>query len=64
MKREYDLQFAQQVVSEDDGANIYDRQDEFFVPLSGFHDIERPGPNLHIYVRRDDVAGTPARGSD
>ena len=64
VKREYDLQFAQQVVSEDDGANIYDRQDEFFVPLSGFHDIERPGPNLHIYVRRDDVAGTPARGSD
>jgi hypothetical protein len=61
VKREYELQFAEQVVSEDDGTNIYDRQDEFFVPLSGFHDIERPGPNLHIYVRRDDVAGTAAR---
>jgi hypothetical protein len=53
VKREYDLQFVQQVVAEDDPANTYDRQDEFFVPLDGFHQIERPGPNLRVYVRRD-----------
>lgn len=52
LEREYDLQFVQQVVPEDDPANIYDRQDEFFVPLAGFHQIERPGPNVRIYVRR------------
>ncbi len=32
--------------------NTYDRQDEFYLPLDGFHAIERPGPNLTIYVRR------------
>jgi hypothetical protein len=55
VRREYGLQFVQQIVSEDDRANVYDRQDEFFVPLGGFHGIERPGPNLRVYVRRDDA---------
>jgi 4-amino-4-deoxy-L-arabinose transferase-like glycosyltransferase len=59
LEREYDLQFAQQVVAEDDAANTYDRQDELFVPLAGFHQVERPGPNLRVYVRRD--AGTTPR---
>jgi 4-amino-4-deoxy-L-arabinose transferase-like glycosyltransferase len=53
LDREYDLQFAQMVAGEDDGANTYDRQDEFYLPLAGFHRVERPGPNLRIYVRRD-----------
>ncbi len=52
LTREYELQFEQQVVAEDDPRNVYDRQDEFFVPLAGFHAVERPGPNLRIYVRR------------
>ncbi len=52
LARDYDLQFVRQVVGEDDRLNIYDQQDEFFVPLAGFHDVERPGPNLRIYVRR------------
>ena len=52
LEREYDLQFVQKVVAEDDPANTYDRQDEFFVPLAGFHQVDRPGPNLRIYVRR------------
>lgn len=55
VEREYDLRFVQKVVAEDDLANTYDRQDEFFVPLAGFHQVERPGPNLRIYVRRDAV---------
>jgi hypothetical protein len=31
---------------------IYDWQDEFYLPLSGFGGIVRPGPDLEIYVRK------------
>jgi hypothetical protein len=31
---------------------VYDRQDAFFLPMAGFRGIERPGPNVQIYVRR------------
>jgi len=31
---------------------VYDWQDAFYVPLEGFEGVERPGPNLMIYVRR------------
>ena len=58
LEREYDLQFTQTVVAENDPANTYDRQDEFFVPYAGFHEVERPGPNLRIYVRRGSVASS------
>jgi hypothetical protein len=40
-------------VSSPDARNVYDRQDDFYLPMAGFHGIERPGPNLHVYVRRD-----------
>jgi hypothetical protein len=52
LEREYDLAFVRMVVAEDDPANVYDRQDEFFVPLGGFHRVEAPGPNIRIFVRR------------
>jgi len=32
---------------------VYDWQDEFYIPLSGFDGVSRPGPNYKIYVRRD-----------
>jgi hypothetical protein len=32
---------------------VYDWQDEFYLPLAGFHAVRRPGPNLSIYVRPD-----------
>jgi hypothetical protein len=32
---------------------VYDWQDEFYLPLRGFRDIWRPGPNLTVYVRPD-----------
>jgi hypothetical protein len=32
---------------------VYDWQDQFYLPLSGFRDIWRPGPNLMIYARPD-----------
>jgi hypothetical protein len=48
---DYELQFELAVVGVDDRENTYDGEDEFFLPLGGFHQIERPGPNLRIYVR-------------
>jgi 4-amino-4-deoxy-L-arabinose transferase-like glycosyltransferase len=38
---------------------VYDWQDEFYLPLTGFAVISRPGPNLTIYVRPDLARGRP-----
>jgi hypothetical protein len=32
---------------------VYDPQDAFFMPFSGFHTIVRPGPTIEIYRRSD-----------
>jgi hypothetical protein len=48
---DYTLAFAAHVVTPDP-ANVYDFQDEFFLPLTGFKNIERPGPNLDVYLRK------------
>jgi 4-amino-4-deoxy-L-arabinose transferase-like glycosyltransferase len=32
---------------------VYDPQDAFFMPFYGFHIVERPGPSIEIYKRRD-----------
>jgi len=48
---DYERQFVMQV-AESDPANVYDRQDDFYLPMSGFKRIDRPGPNLQIYVHR------------
>ena len=53
LERDYDLQFARMVVGEDDRVNVYDLQDEFYLPLAGFHQITAPGPNVRLFVRRD-----------
>ena len=34
------------------GSAVYDLQDAFFLPLSGFASVERPGPDIRIYRRR------------
>ena len=34
------------------GANVYDLQDAFFLPIAGFTGVERPGPTVRIYRRR------------
>lgn len=41
--------------------NVYDWQDEFYLPLAGFNGIRRPGPSLTIYVRPDLAAGRSPR---
>src|SRR5262249_23547261 len=43
---------AEFVAAEDDADSVFDVQDEFYLPLSGFGRIRRPGPNLTIYVLR------------
>ncbi len=43
---------ADLLVDRGDPRNVYDRQDEFYLPFAGFKAIERPGPNLKIYIRR------------
>ena len=48
---DYELGFNRNGVGSDP-ANVYDWQDGFFLPLTGFRDIERPGPNFKIYIRR------------
>jgi 4-amino-4-deoxy-L-arabinose transferase-like glycosyltransferase len=32
---------------------VYDVQDEFYLPLTGFAGVIRPGPNYRIYVRKN-----------
>ena len=39
-------------------AGVYDRQDAFFLPLSGFDGVLRPGPDIWIY-RRLAPSGSP-----
>jgi hypothetical protein len=38
-----------------DRSAVYDLEDAFFMPLSGFNTVERPGPNITIYRRRDAI---------
>jgi 4-amino-4-deoxy-L-arabinose transferase-like glycosyltransferase len=35
------------------GSAVYDLQDAFFMPVSGFFEVRRPGPTVRIYRRRD-----------
>jgi hypothetical protein len=52
LSRDYERAIVVNAVDLDEHANIYDWQDDFFVPLTGFTGIERPGPNLTIHIRR------------
>jgi hypothetical protein len=60
LSREYELAYHRDVVGTD-AANVYDWQDDFYLPLSGFKGIERPGPNLKIYIRRGVFPEIPRR---
>jgi hypothetical protein len=60
LTEEYDVGFARTGVGSDP-ANIYDWQDQFFLPLAGFKGVERPGPNLTIYIRRGAIPDVPRR---
>ena len=49
----YDLVFTVTGTRGAAGSAVYDLQDAFFLPLSGLHTVERPGPTILIYKRRD-----------
>jgi hypothetical protein len=49
MVRRYTPVFAVRAHDMTATGNVYDWQDEFYLPLSGFQGIDRPGPNLHVY---------------
>jgi 4-amino-4-deoxy-L-arabinose transferase-like glycosyltransferase len=50
-----DYRQVHRVQAYDPGAisGVFDRIDAFFLPLSGFGGIDRPGPNISIYRRRN-----------
>jgi len=54
LRAEYVLAYSRSVAVPDP-RNVYDLQDEFYLPFAGFH-VERAGPNLDLYVRRDECA--------
>jgi hypothetical protein len=60
LSRDYELAYHRDVVGTD-AANVYDWQDDFYLPLTGFKGIERPGPNLKIYIRRGIFPEIPRR---
>ena len=59
LNTDYTLEFASEVAAPDP-RNVYDLQDEFYLPFAGFQRIDRPGPNLKVYVRRGRGPGTYA----
>ena len=59
LARDYEPVMAVNAVASDERANIYDWQDDFFLPLAGFKRIERPGPNVMIYMRRGALPSVP-----
>jgi hypothetical protein len=50
LKAEYTLAYTRSEAAADP-RNVYDLQDEFYMPFAGFRSVARPGPNLDIYVR-------------
>jgi hypothetical protein len=48
----YELVFQARAAGTGARSATYDHQDAFFMPLSGFSTVERPGPNVKIYRRR------------
>jgi hypothetical protein len=52
LKSAYDLKKSFKVVDCDNKENLYDQQDAFYVPFTGFKNVERPGPNIYVYERK------------
>lgn len=50
----YDLVESFEVVDTQDPLNLYDQQDRFYLPFTGFSNVERPGPNIFVYQRIED----------
>jgi hypothetical protein len=51
LKTSYHLKKSFEVINVNNKENWFDRQDAFYLPFSGFEEIERPGPNIYIFER-------------
>ena len=60
VKDRYELVSAFQAFSAS-GDLVYDQQDMFFVPFSGFEHVVRPGPNFSVFKRKDAATDGDAR---
>jgi hypothetical protein len=60
VKERYELVSAIQAFSAS-GDLVYDQQDMFFVPFSGFEHVVRPGPNFSVFKRKDAATDGDAR---
>lgn len=58
----YDLVHTVHATKGGASRSVYDHQDAFFLPFSGFTTVERPGPTIRIYRRKG--AQVPARATD
>ena len=45
----YDPVYTVRGTTTPDARGVYDQQDAFFLPFSGFGEVERPGPTITIY---------------
>ena len=60
----YDLVFTATASTAEAESSVYDRQDAFFMPIAGFSAIERPGPTIRVYRRREAPLTAASASSD
>jgi hypothetical protein len=53
LKNAYRLKKSFKAVDCKNKENLYDQQDAFYVPFTGFKNVERPGPNIYIYEKKE-----------
>jgi hypothetical protein len=51
IQKSYGLKRSFRAMETNDPQNRFDQQDAFYLPLSGFRNVHRPGTNLYIYQR-------------
>jgi len=56
LNRYYSLRESFRAIDTNDKRNWFDQQDAFYLPFAGFSNVQRPGPNIYIYERKDSPA--------
>lgn len=49
---EYELHQSFVAIDTENGDNLFDQYDAFYIPFAGFEGVTRPGPNIFIYKRK------------
>jgi Dolichyl-phosphate-mannose-protein mannosyltransferase len=52
LNNNYALKASFIAINANNNENWFDRIDAFYIPFSGFKEVQRPGPNLYIYERK------------